>query len=269
MTICIAAVCENGAAVVVAADRMVTIPGMNLEVERQQSKILRLASNQLVMSSGDGLLCSEIFHELRKTFTPADPPNVDESADRFLAAYVALRERRIEELFTRPVGYSLAAFHSEGFKNLGGQLFMNTIQMMGQFNLGADFIMVGFSDQRARVAIISHPGTMRWFDSQEFFAIGSGQSHALSSLLISDHGSTCSREQGVFNVYAAKRVAERAPGVGGSTDLQIVTRNEIKAVADAINRRKHRALDSFRLVQPPLATRHKSPPEAPLSAIGA
>src|SRR5580658_1685266 len=105
MTICIAALCEGGNSAVVAADRMVTIPMMNLEVERPQSKISRLASNQLVMSSGDGLLCTEILHELRKTYTPAESPNVDESADRFLAAYVALRQRRIEETFTRPVGY--------------------------------------------------------------------------------------------------------------------------------------------------------------------
>ncbi len=232
MTICIAALCESGETVVASADRMVTVPGLNLEVERMRSKISPVSENQIVMSSGDGLLASEILHELEKTYVAAGDGDVDAAAERFLEAYIALRQRRIAEQFTRPIGYDLARFHADGMKNLGPQLFMTTLQMMGQFSLGADFLYVGFAGQKARVALVSHPGTMRWFDSQEFFAIGSGQMHAISGMLLSGHAVNCSREQAVFSVYESKRLAERAPGVGNSTDMQIVRRDGIKKLGE-------------------------------------
>jgi len=224
--------CNGGDTIVVSADRMVTVPGLSLEVERQRSKIAHVSNNQLVMSSGDGLLCSEILHDLRKTYAPSEPSDVDESADRFLGTYVALRIRRLEEMFTRPIGYDFGRFMTDGLKNMGPQLHLNVVQQMGQFNLGADFIFVEFAAQQARVALIAHPGTLRWLDSQEFYAIGSGSSHAVSSLLLSDHTIKCSCEQAVLNVYTAKRMAQRAPGVGVTTDLQIVTRVGIKSLGD-------------------------------------
>lgn len=70
MTICIGALCtdnHDGAAVVFAADRMVTASYLSLEFEHQEKKIEAVNQNCVIMSSGDALVSFELIDAFAKT----------------------------------------------------------------------------------------------------------------------------------------------------------------------------------------------------------
>jgi hypothetical protein len=62
MTICIAAVCDGGKSIVVAADRMFTAPApTSMEFETSEKKIEPLATGCVAMSAGNSAYATEII----------------------------------------------------------------------------------------------------------------------------------------------------------------------------------------------------------------
>ena len=53
MTVCIAAVCQSGKAVVVASDRMFTFQGLSVEIETAEKKIERLGAKCVALAAGN------------------------------------------------------------------------------------------------------------------------------------------------------------------------------------------------------------------------
>src|SRR5262245_36543401 len=67
MTVCIAAICENGKMIVVAADRMFTASApLNLEFEPPISKIELLSSRCVAMAAGASLAAAEVIDTARE-----------------------------------------------------------------------------------------------------------------------------------------------------------------------------------------------------------
>ena len=66
MTICIAAICENGEKIVTAADRMFTVnQPLNVQFEPQISKIEPLSPSCVGMIAGQTLYASELIMKTR------------------------------------------------------------------------------------------------------------------------------------------------------------------------------------------------------------
>jgi hypothetical protein len=61
LTICIASVCNNGSALVLAADRAVTSPSLSIEFEHPGKKMTCLSDSCVALTAGDALAHTELF----------------------------------------------------------------------------------------------------------------------------------------------------------------------------------------------------------------
>ena len=66
MTVVMPAICDSGKALVVAADRMFTNPGLSVEFETEEKKIEQLAAKCVALSSGNSVYATEILEAVRR-----------------------------------------------------------------------------------------------------------------------------------------------------------------------------------------------------------
>ena len=116
MTICIAAICENGQRVVVAADRMFTAgPPLNLEFEPPLSKIERMASTCVALAAGNSLYASEILGRARSKLDSGQQSDVLRTSSLVKETYIEFRNEKIEEQLILPaLGQDFVTFRSRG-----------------------------------------------------------------------------------------------------------------------------------------------------------
>lgn len=222
MTICIAASVNNDR-VIVIADKMVSVNLPNIKYERRASKIIKLNSSCVLATAGDALIHAEILRRVGKF---DDTALVSDIADRLKEAYAQERERIVEEVILRPVGLSLDMVKNQQPK-MRSEIVMNAMQQMAQFRFEFVMLVAGVDSSGAHIFTIVHPGHLRCMDSLRYWAIGSGEHHALQTFITSDYDEPISVNRALLVTYEAKKRAEKATGVGTMTDMIVVKKGTI------------------------------------------
>jgi hypothetical protein len=241
MTVCIAAVCDGGKSVVVAADRMFTAPApMNMEFETSEKKIESLATGCVAMSSGNSAYATEIIAGTLVGLAGAQQPQMSVVAERVKDAYISVRMTKVREQILVPhMGPDFLRVEAIGKtlpEYLASQaaLYGNLVMLTNQFNLGSDFIVTGVDTGGARICVVGHPGTLAWLDKLGYAAIGSGGIHANMRLALGAQTRSSPLVDTVYRVFDAKKASEVAPGVGPRTDMAIVTTNGTKMLSEGV-----------------------------------
>jgi hypothetical protein len=103
MTVCIAAVCDGGQSVVVAADRMFTAPApTSMEFETSEKKIESLATGCVALSSGNSAYGTEIIAGTIVSLSGAQRPLMAIVAERVKEAYISVRMAKMREQVILP-----------------------------------------------------------------------------------------------------------------------------------------------------------------------
>ncbi len=241
MTICIAAVCEDGKKIVVAADRMFTAPSpLNLEFETEEQKIESLAPSCVVLMSGNSAYGTEVLINIRGRLAGAQSPAIADVAQHAEWAYRAVRVKKADEIHVAPsLGQDFVAFQGRGgtlpqYLQPQPQVYQQLVMMLNQFNMNLELILTGIDNTQARIARVTHPGTLVWLDKLGYDAIGSGAIHALTRLNLSAQTRHRGLQETLYSVYDAKKAAEVAPGVGRETDMGIVGPGSLVQCSSAI-----------------------------------
>ena len=111
MTICIAAIAEDGRVLVAVSDKMITYTAPPYhQFEHPRSKIDILAPNCIVMTAGSALLPSEykrlIRHHLQQLSSTSGSASIRQIAEAAKQAYQELRMKVIEDHILRRYGLS-------------------------------------------------------------------------------------------------------------------------------------------------------------------
>lgn len=241
MTVCIAASCEDGKYIVVAADRMFTVgPPLNVEFEPPLSKIEGMGTSCVAMGAGNGLFVSEIFGNAKQAYRNLPGATVMQIATAVKSAYTASRDEKIEEQIVRPtLGPDFIAFRARNgtlpqYLQPQAGIYQQIIVQSNQFNIGVDMIVAGIDDSGSHVYYIGHPGSMVSFDKIGYNAVGSGASHAAIKFSLDCFHPKTVLEDTLLAVYSAKRAAEVAPGVGHETEIKVISATEIWPVPDVL-----------------------------------
>jgi len=229
-----AAICSDdakrpGAAVVVAADRMVTM-GNLIEFEHTAPKSTPIGPRALALIAGDALTGAHLAREVAAEVAAA-PMTIAQLAQALSGRYSETRNRHAEADILMPRGLTWATFYGQ-HQNLVAQITMMLDQQLSQYNLGVELLISGVDDGGGHISTLVNPGS-RPLDNDliGYGAVGSGALHALQSMIGFRHGVDCELSETVFRVYASKRRAEVAPGVGNETDMFIIRSGGISAVA--------------------------------------
>jgi 20S proteasome alpha/beta subunit len=67
---------------------------------------------------------------------------------------------------------------------------------------------------------------MTW-DSIGYHAVGSGSPHAVTTLIANDYHQGIPLNKALLITYEAKKIAERAPGVGSNTNVAIINNDGV------------------------------------------
>jgi len=221
VTICIAAICENGQKVVACADRMITIGMLSREFEHTRSKIIPLSKTCLMMTAGPALRDIDLQKHVLRAISGRAEIKLSEIVSGVKEGYQKARRQKIEELFIKPRGLSLEEFLQSG-RGLLPEAGMMIDESLATFDYGLDILVAGIDNEGAHVYYVENPGTSECFDSIGYHAIGSGEPLAISSLIESGYSGSMSLQEAMWAVFEAKKRSENAPGVGKAADFTII-----------------------------------------------
>lgn len=231
MTVCIAATVLRKW-IVTISDRKVSVPGF-FTADPAMEKIDPVHPSWTAMVSAEDITdAMPIWDRVRKKLgleggKPNPPPpekTLAEVETAFIQAFQEERKLRITNQFFATYELTPERFLSDGKRLLGLSLFTDLWNQIAQFRIGCDFLVAGFdSAQGAHVFTVEDPGICKSYDSLGFWAIGSGQQQALSSIFFSfkDVDSNPTFESIMYDLCAAKFMAETTGGVGESTNVLV------------------------------------------------
>jgi len=239
MTVCIAALCDNRKAIVLAADKMVGSHA--IESEAEIHKVLSLHKDWRVMLAGNDISPAfGIIDSVKKKLQKSGGLTVQEVEHAVVESY---REKRLADAtsqYLAPRGLTLEAFNSVSSNVLPESLRLSLDSAIENHRLELELLVAGF-DRGGQGHIFSicdfdNRGAARRFDIPGFQAIGSG-SHGANYLMMYRSLSPALPIRWVlYLVLEGKYFGELASGVGPRTDLYILRhgKSSIKIKEDTV-----------------------------------
>lgn len=223
MTVCIAALYEDGRGAVLASDQMITahIP-VGYEYEHgETTKIIAIDDDKSIYSliAGDVLRGNEVIKRAKAEISQQPgAPSASNVADLVRSAYQQIRLTNIVQRELEPRGLSLDEFY-EKHQDLAPQVVQIVDQAMYQVDMGVQILIAGSNSGSHTVHTILNPGTTTDNTAIGHGAIGSGAPHALAYFIENSYNPSLSKKEVEAMVKQAKKRSEIAPGVGRETTI--------------------------------------------------
>ena len=165
MTVCIAAICDEGKYIVVAADRMFTSP-LNIEFETVEQKIERINDSCVALAAGATGSATEVLDNARENISGTGHNEVPKIAENVKVAYSTIRNVKAEETHILPMfGQDFAIQRANGmtlpvYLQTQQGMYNNAIALVSQFNLNLEILVAGIDEAGAHLFHVGHPGTL-------------------------------------------------------------------------------------------------------------
>jgi 20S proteasome alpha/beta subunit len=225
MTICIAALAENGKKVVVAADQMITA---NIPIPYQFEtgnvpKIYDISDkNAQILTAGNAIYAYEIVNILiDKIKTDKEIESTEQITELARRIYQDVRRKHVIERFIQTRGLSLDSYLNNQ-KALHEGVVSEIEKGLQNYNIDVDLIVAGGNTDKCHIYNVSHPGIADCHDPVGYVCVGSGAPHAMYYLIGSKYNKQLGGEEVKKIVSNAKKRSEVAPGVGKETTIQII-----------------------------------------------
>jgi len=222
MTICIAALYENGKGCVLASDQMTTAHfPIGYEFENEEvKKIIKVRDTAVahILTAGDVLFANEVLEVVRKNIDEKGITSTPIIAELFRVHYQNIRKQHIVRNELEPRGLSIDTYYKnqQGFVPTLVQLIDNSFK---NWNPRTELIVAGLCESSCSIFSIVNPGDLFCHDAIGFMAIGSGSPHAVYSLIESGYKKSMDESTVRELVEKAKHRSEVAPGVGHGTEI--------------------------------------------------
>jgi hypothetical protein len=230
MTVCVATLCElggdKGPCIVGASDRMLTIG--NEGYQPPVTKVVPFLDFAAIMFAGSAELHAETINAIDHAarVDPTQYGTVMEVVELYRSVYSSACRRRAEQEVLRPVGLDLASFLDRK-RDLRPAVVEELTERLLAFRIPQEL------DVHAIIAGVDATGGHLWsvqqgdaycYDRVGFVAIGSGDFHARSQLMVAEYTPHHPLSSALMLTYAAKRRAEITPYVGTHSDVFMIGR---------------------------------------------
>ena len=202
---------------------MLSAPFLTIEFDHPDAKIDMIGGRCVALTAGDALSVQDILVGGLGVAAQLQDPTVELIAQHVRNRFVEVRKRRINEMVLGPRGLDFDMFYAGGIQRLPGELAMFLDAQIQQAQLGSSIILAGVDASGAHIFAVEDPGTTLCFDRLGYHSVGSGHRHALLTLVAKGQHKTGDMYSTMFNVFAAKKAAELAPGVGTATEMRVIT----------------------------------------------
>jgi hypothetical protein len=224
MTVCIAVSCEKNSAnprIVMVSDTLVTMGITSADALKGRW----LADTWSVLMAGDDVTYAEdVISEAAIQLGLKPTNSLADAAAAMTHAYQTIRRKQIEDSYLSAYGLDMAGFLAQSADYPTPTKRQSILDEIDKFNLGCEFVVAGFSPTTAVPYIfqVCNPGKYIPQSLLGYWAIGSGEVNAITYLARRNQHANDALESTLYNAIAAKKLAEKAAGVGKTTVAYIM-----------------------------------------------
>jgi hypothetical protein len=178
--------------------------------------------------AGDDMSVTREIAEIVGDLLEKDPPGVGVDTLGTLRRALGIYKRRFAESYIESaLGVTYEQFRLTGKTDLPEDLYRNLHWEIRNHQSGAELLICGFvktpigAGHMNRPVIFKISGDTAW-SCEHFGVIGSGTDIGESSLYYREQSMAHPINRTLYQVYEAKRLGEKAPGVGKKTTLLLV-----------------------------------------------
>ena len=221
MTVCIAAHCATDKCVVLASDMMISTVDMSADVAAM--KMYPVGRHWVAQFAWDDVSQVTALLDYVSDDMGHEAETLPFVSNLFVKAYAYRLQRKVETEILGPIGYGFEEFKEKGLAQLGQQDFTRLLYEIQQQRLGLEVLVSGFDRTEPHIFSVTSPGKITYYSQVGFWAVGSGDTHALGSFFNARNPlSSLDRASTLYRVCEAKFNAENAVGVGQTTCVMIV-----------------------------------------------
>jgi hypothetical protein len=222
---------DFGIGAITVSDRMIT--AADVQYEPQQQKIAFFGKT-LILVAGDIGIHSQAIRETQKEIRGRElsPHDITLIYGR---AIQGINRRHAENEILAPLGLNTDTFQAQQKDFSEAFVTMITSQLQNRRTVDTEALVVGSDGENAQIYSLDSYGADTCLDGVGFGAIGIGAWHAKSRLMQVGHVNTRIFAPTLASIFAAKKNAEIAPGVGSNTDINIVLKTGISPLWDYVN----------------------------------
>jgi hypothetical protein len=204
----------------------------DVQYEPQQQKIAFFGKS-LILVAGDIGVHSQAIRDTEKEIRERElsPHDVAQIYGRSIQA---ISRRQAENEILAPLGLNTDTFHAQQKEFSLGFVEMITNQLQHRRPIETEALIVGSDGESAQIYSIDAYGNETCLDGVGFGAIGIGAWHAKSRLMQVGHTSTRFMAPALASIFAAKKNAEIAPGVGSNTDIHFILKDAVFPIWDSV-----------------------------------
>ncbi len=215
-----------------ATDSMLTSPSLSIEFEHKSPKLEALTDNCAIATAGDALVHTELCEATGEAVGSMKNPSILKIVDCVKKAYANLRQQKILETILIPKGFEDMDDFYQKQRHILPEIAMTIQRAIDRYDYGLE-ILVGGVDSRAHIHAVVNPGTSAPFDSLGHAAIGSGYPHATTTFIAHEYHEDFPLHSALLVAYEAKKISEKAPGVGSNmTNMCVIAKNGVKVLSD-------------------------------------
>jgi hypothetical protein len=206
---------------ITASDRLIT--AADVQYEPQQKKAAYFGKSMLLVA-GDMGIHSQAINDAEKEIRGRDLPPHD-IARIYGRCIQGINRQQAENEILAPLGLNTNMFLAQQKDLSQGFVELITGQLQNRRPIDSEALVVGSDGKDCHLYQIDAYGNEICLDAVGFGAIGIGAWHAKSRLMQVGHTSSRMWAGSLATLFAAKKNAEIAPGVGLHTDLHLVLKD--------------------------------------------
>src|ERR1700734_616829 len=226
MTCCVAALCDDREAIVLAADKMIGF-GM-IESEPSISKIFRIHKDWWALLAGNDIAPAfDILDAAKRKLAERKYVDVNTASTAVYKSYVEKREQQAEAQYLTPLGWTLQTFNSNRSSGVIPDATRVAVANRIQNHYLPVCLLVAGFDETGNGHIFAvddddNRGAPRRLDIPGYHAIGSGSRGAMYMMAWRAVSPKVPVREALYYVAEGKYFGEHASGVGTRTDLFIL-----------------------------------------------
>jgi hypothetical protein len=184
-----------------------------------QSKVTQLDGGYFFLSAGTHTRAAEFIGVCSSLLSCS---SVQSFYELLRTAVTTQKNNLADEYVSGQLGISYVDFVATGKEKLPEEIFREMISSVRTITLGCSLLAVDFSSDEPSIYRIQETGMVEMCDN--FAAVGSGLYIAESVLFIRTHTEQDGLQGTLFEVFEAMNLGGRAPGVGDTFTLLVLSR---------------------------------------------
>jgi hypothetical protein len=226
MTVCIAAatIFNDDPLLVLCMDMMGSTDSTSSETTFKWQPV---GDGFSAMIAGTVSAARELVSECHSELLKIKPQTIKQVLAALRTAAGTHKRNFAEAHVQNQLGLSYQVFLDTGKQSLPTDLFRELARDIAAHDFNAEAIISGFLGGKPVIFVVNGESV---YSCDDFAVIGSGSDLAEAALYHRDQNFTSGANRTMYCVYEAKRLAERAPGVGRKTQMFIVRPDSTRGI---------------------------------------